>query len=303
MMLVMMSSGLLLLSAGMCWWLASATAGGQASEAALAQPHEDPQRHVRELESRLVGGGRLLWRRQRHNRAWLAQLALILRQAGFIGTRAQWHVLLAMALLVFGVFAGGLLQATQQGLGWPQVILNGLGWAALAAVAAWLWLKQARRRRTAKMDEEAEMLIQVTRMLWDSGMTLEGVLRGLIHNLDSSCRESVRELRLVLLRIEAGQAREEVLEEIAEIQLSAGLQDMCKLLAQISASGGGARQSLSALSELIRDRRRTRIQETVTKLSGKMSLVMMVFLFPALLIVLAGPAVINLAGLFDALGS
>ena len=44
-----------------------------------------------------------------------------------------------------------------------------------------------------------------------------------------------------------------------------------------------------ALKQLIDDRRLTRLQEYISKLSAKMSVVMMVFLFPALLIVLAGP--------------
>ncbi|MNC72975.1 hypothetical protein D3C75_1241030 [compost metagenome] len=48
-------------------------------------------------------------------------------------------------------------------------------------------------------------------------------------------------------------------------------------------------KSLLALKDLLDDRRLTRMQERVSKMSAKMSAVMMVFLFPALLIVLAGP--------------
>lgn len=261
------------------------------------------QRHHAYLESRLLGGGRSLWRQQASRRPWLAELALILRQAGFIGTRAQVQVMGAVLLVALGAVACGTLYGWQQGQPWSRASLSGVAFGLLACVLGWWWIKACRARRTARLEEEVEMVVQVTRMLWDAGMTLEGVLRSLIINLGPIAPESVRELRLALQRIEAGQAREEVLEALAEVQRCEGLQDLLKLLAQVSASGGGARQSLISLSALIRDRRRTRIQEVVTKLSGKMSLVMMLFLFPALLIVLAGPAVVNLGGLFDALGS
>jgi tight adherence protein C len=46
---------------------------------------------------------------------------------------------------------------------------------------------------------------------------------------------------------------------------------------------------LLALKQLLDDRRLTRLQEYISKMSAKMSVVMMLFLFPALLIVLAGP--------------
>ncbi|MCK2183435.1 type II secretion system F family protein [Halomonas getboli] len=303
---LMMSALLSLAAAGICLRLAGiGQREGQAerSDTLADGARGDRHRQVAAREARLMGSGRVIWRRQTRGRPWLAELALILRQAGFIGTRAQLHLLLSVALVVFGVFSGGVLYALQGGQGWWPALTTGLAFAALAAVGAWIWVKRARRSRVARLDEEADMVIQVTRMLWESGMTLEGVLRGLIRNLDDSCPESVRELRLILLRIEAGQAREEVLEEQSAIQASEGLEDLLKLLAQISSSGGGARRAMLDLSHRLRDRRRMRIQEAVSRLSGQMSLVMMVFLFPALLIVLAGPAVINLGGMLQSLGN
>lgn len=54
-------------------------------------------------------------------------------------------------------------------------------------------------------------------------------------------------------------------------------------------------KSLLALKQLLDDRRLTRLQEFISKMSAKMSVVMMVFLFPALLIVLGGPAFIAIS--------
>ena len=70
------------------------------------------------------------------------------------------------------------------------------------------------------------------------------------------------------------------------------------LVRQLLTQGGGAMKSLLALKQLLDDRRLTRMQEYISKMSAKMSVVMMLFLFPALLIVLAGPGFTALARAF-----
>lgn len=57
-------------------------------------------------------------------------------------------------------------------------------------------------------------------------------------------------------------------------------------------------KSLQALKSLLDDRRLTRMQEYISKMSAKMSVVMMLFLFPALLMVLGGPSIIAISRAF-----
>ncbi|WP_419308056.1 type II secretion system F family protein [Chromohalobacter israelensis] len=290
---LLLASGVaLMVAAGACWIIAQRAADRQTPIAPAPW---------RQAESWLLRSGSA-WRVHRRRHARSAELAIILRQAGFIGSRAQARLLAVLGILAASVTLMGMLWGWEQGRGVVGSLFLGLALGALTGVVAWAWLKNRRRRRTRVLDEEIGLVLQVTRMLWEAGMTLESVLQGLIDNLANTAPETVRELRSVTHKIEAGQAREEALEEVAGIQASEGLGDLLKLLAQVSASGGGARDSLRTLADLLRDRRRTRLQEAVTRLSGKMSLVMMVFLFPALLIVLAGPAVLNLAGALATLG-
>ena len=252
-------------------------------------------------ETRLLRGGRKLWRRQAQQRRRVASLALMLRQAGYVGSRAQVSVLLSLGLVALGVASAGALHGLREGGGLAGALGNGLAGLLLGAVLVWFWLKRRIVARREQLEEEVELLIQVTRMLWETGMTLEGVLRSLIVNLGEVVHASSLELRVALARIEAGQERSEVLEALADLQPSPASESYFNLLAQVAATGGGARSALQSLSELLNDRRRTTLQEKVTKMSGKMSLVMMVFLFPVLLIIVAGPAVVNLGGLLESL--
>lgn len=255
----------------------------------------------RRLEARLMRGGSQLWRRQTLRRRRVADLAQLLRQAGYVGTRAQVSVLLSVGLVALGAASAGALYGLGDAGGLGEALRYAVAGLLLAMVLAWLWLRQRVAARKERLDDEAELLIQSTRMLWETGMTLEGVLRSLIHNLGEVIPAFSLELRIALARIEAGQERGEVLEALADLQPSQASESYFNLLAQVAVAGGGARHSLKALSDLLNDRRRTTLQERVTKMSGKMSLVMMVFLFPVLLIIVAGPAVINLGGLLESL--
>ena len=298
---VMMALSSVTMAAAAALLFASLKAGRSMSElvAGRGRPEDAEAPHLQ--EARLLRGGRQLWRRQTQRRRRAASLALMLRQAGYIGARAQVSVLLSLGLVVLGLAASGALFGLRDGGGLAGALGNGAAGLLAGGGLAWLWLKQRVAARRERLEEEVELLIQVTRMLWETGMTLEGVLRSLILNLGEVVPTSSLELRVALARIEAGQERGEVLESLADLQPSEASEAYFNLLAQVAVAGGGARSALQSLSELLNDRRRTTLQERVTKMSGKMSLVMMLFLFPVLLIIVAGPAVVNLGGLLESL--
>jgi tetratricopeptide (TPR) repeat protein len=101
--------------------------------------------------------------------------------------------------------------------------------------------------------------------------------------------ELTRELRLILARVDSGLELGQELNKASVMLAVDEFTDTCVILQQLIQQGGGAMKSLLALKQLLDDRRLTRLQEYISKMSAKMSVVMMLFLFPALLIVLAGP--------------
>ena len=107
------------------------------------------------------------------------------------------------------------------------------------------------------------------------------------------------ELRWVFGRVDAGLELALELREMAALLEVDDLTDCVSILDQLLRQGGGAMASLMSLKILLDDRRMTSLQEKVSKLSAKMSAVMVAFLFPALLIVLAGPGFV---AIFKALG-
>jgi len=156
-------------------------------------------------------------------------------------------------------------------------------------------LAVAAARRQQQIISEVSTFIPLLRILFESGLAVEQGLRVLSKESRQLLPALGEELRGILLRVDSGLALAPELEKTAQLLAVDEFTDTCVILQQLLAQGGGAMKSLLALKQLLDDRRLTRMQERVSKMSAKMSMVMMVFLFPALLIVLAGPGFTALA--------
>ncbi|MFZ4968636.1 MULTISPECIES: type II secretion system F family protein [Pseudomonas] len=202
---------------------------------------------------------------------------------------------IGVPLLALGVVLLG------QGVFFPTVESP---WIApfLALAAGYLLPKRVlaavARNRQKQVAIEVSTFIPLLRILFESGMAVEQALRVLANESRQLLPVLTSELRLVLARVDSGLELGEELGKAARLLAVDEFDDTCVILQQLIQQGGGAMKSLLALKQLLDDRRLTRLQEYISKMSAKMSVVMMVFLFPALLIVLAGPGFTALARAF-----
>ena len=156
-------------------------------------------------------------------------------------------------------------------------------------------LAAAAKKRQERIAKEIATFIPLLRILFESGMAVEQSLRVLGNDAQRLLPHLTFELRVILARVDSGLELGEELGKTARLLEVDEFTDTCIILQQLIQQGGGAMKSLLALKQLLDDRRLTGLQEYISKMSAKMSVVMMVFLFPALLIVLGGPAFIGIA--------
>ncbi|MHC8370098.1 type II secretion system F family protein [Pseudomonas sp. MDT1-85] len=159
-------------------------------------------------------------------------------------------------------------------------------------------LAAAAHRRQRQLAIEISTFIPLLRILFESGMAVEQSLRVLSIEGKQLLPALTHELRLILTRVDSGLELGEELNKATQLLAVDEFTDTCVILQQLIHQGGGAMKSLLGLKILLDDRRLTRLQEYISKMSAKMSVVMMLFLFPALLIVLAGPSFSALARAF-----
>ncbi|WP_283189798.1 type II secretion system F family protein [Pseudomonas sp. PMCC200344] len=195
---------------------------------------------------------------------------------------------LPLTLLIQGVF---FPQADNHWM--APVFATGIGYLLPKRLLA-----AAAQRRQKQLASEISTFIPLLRILFESGMAVEQSLRVLSNEGKQLLPALTHELRLVLARVDSGLELGEELNKATRLLAVDEFTDTCVILEQLIHQGGGAMKSLLTLKQLLDDRRLTRLQEYISKMSAKMSVVMMLFLFPALLIVLAGPGFTALSHAF-----
>jgi tight adherence protein C len=203
---------------------------------------------------------------------------------------AAFQIGTPLALLGIVVVTQGLLFPHVDSPWLAPLIALGVGYLLPKRVLA-----NVAKSRQQQIAREVATFIPLLRILFESGMAVEQALRVLSIEAQRLLPALTHELRLILARVDSGLELSEELGKTARLLAVDEFTDTCTILQQLVQQGGGAMKSLLALKQLLDDRRLTRIQEFVSKMSAKMSVVMMVFLFPALLIVLGGPAFIGIS--------
>lgn len=235
---------------------------------------------------------------KQHYSSKLGDMVITMRQAGYITARQQtvclFKILLAWVCLIM-IFLGQQMLAD---ITVQQRVLYTLLFVVFGIWVSLRWLTLQARKRARKIDEEVLTAVHMMAILWQVGLSVESLLRTYYQESADITPEMNKEIELILARIETGQNRETVLNDIASHTLSVGFQDMLTMIAQVSGSGGGLKASFQSLAKILQERKRIDLQEVVTKMSGKISIIMMAFMFPALFIVLAGPAALALMSAF-----
>lgn len=160
-------------------------------------------------------------------------------------------------------------------------------------------LRRLAERRQKAIKEEMPIVLNLMRLLFDAGLSLEHTLKAISEQARHITPHISNEFAWTLLRIHHGQERGEALEEMAKRNDVDELTETIAMLKQSARYGGNLRDSLLKYLRLMEDRRLTTLRDRVGKLSAQMSIVMVLFLFPALLIFLAGPGMMALVRAFS----
>lgn len=151
-------------------------------------------------------------------------------------------------------------------------------------------------QRREQIIEEVPVMVRIISVLFEAGLSLEVTLRTLRDNGSGILPNLSIEIGRMLARVESGLDRVEALDLMARELDIQELADAVSVLSHTATAGGSVRESLARIAGVIEDRNRTRLRERVGKLSARMTVVMVVFLFPALFIFLAGPGLVAIAG-------
>lgn len=244
-----------------------------------------------------------MWRQLREENTHIASLSQLLRRAGLINSEQQVNAisitLVAVATIAICL---GIYTYFNSSPATTILLVITLGFVLLIYLA-YFFLKKIAEDRQERLNQETLILVQTTRMLWRVGLSLPKTLAIICDQLRNLAPTCSQELQLAVNKIESGQSQEEALYELIGCTNAEGFKEYLIVVRQQAITGGSIDKALDELYKLLQNRRKLDLQEQVNKMSGKMSLVMMVFLFPALLIVVAGPALMSISTALGNLGN
>lgn len=194
-----------------------------------------------------------------------------------------------------GLVGGGLVAAA---LALAAGVEGGrLAAAVVAAAVVGVYVpaiatKQARDKRVEAIDRELPDVLDVLAISVEAGVGLEGAIQAVTERFDSPLSH---ELAHALTEMELGLSRREALENLRTRTDVPDLNGFVLSLLQADALGMPMTRVLQTQADEMRRRRRQRVREAAAKLPVKLIVPLILFIFPALFIVIIGPAVIQIA--------
>jgi tight adherence protein C len=127
----------------------------------------------------------------------------------------------------------------------------------------------------------------------EAGLGLDQAIQHVGRELQITHKELSEELSLVNLEMRAGKRRVEALRNLAERTGEAELQKLVAILVQTDRFGTSIGDSLRSHSEFLRVRRRQEAEERAGKVGVKLVFPIFFFILPAMLVVAAGPGLLQ----------
>lgn len=274
--------------------LAAALAGGlsAAGRRVRSLRPEDPQAdgswtaRLESARSALRGVGAALPR----SPSELNRMERRLVQAGFRRPEAVYvfhgiQVVLAVVLLLAFLVSGRL----QTNFLLYVVLAVFLGAALPDGVLAHLVSK---RKLNIQLGLPDALDLQVVAV--EAGLGLDQALMRISQELSGTHPALSDELRQYSLEVNAGRSRADALRNLAARSDVQDLRALAAVLIQTDRFGTSIADSLRVFSDSLRTKRRQRAEESAAKLPVKMVLPLFLFIFPATMVVVLGPAVISI---------
>ncbi|HIE5356592.1 TPA: type II secretion system F family protein [Stenotrophomonas maltophilia] len=224
---------------------------------------------------------------------------LLLDLAGWNTRRGTAIYLGLRLLLAVLVLALTLAVSDATGLARIMVIVGALAAGLLLpkfVLAAWV------KRRRRAVNNELPLLIDLLRLLQGVGFSMDQSLQTLGDKLRDALPVLGGEIQEANVAYTHGRTRAQSLRRLSDVYGDDDLSSLVQLILQVHAHGGAVQEPLRQFSIRLREQRRNALKEKVGKLSVKMTVVMMLTLLPALMLVLAGPALVALAKTLSNMG-
>jgi len=162
--------------------------------------------------------------------------------------------------------------------------------------ASWYEQLTGRWGDVNRLQREIELnlanVLDLMRVCIDAGLDLYSTMARVSQEFETTSPKLARLFRNVQLQLKAGASREQAFEGFAAASGSPEVRNLMVSLAEAEQFGAGVATILKTYSSELRTRRRLKAEELGAKLSTKLLFPLLLCLFPAMMVVLAGPSIL-----------
>jgi tight adherence protein C len=225
-----------------------------------------------------------------------------LAQAGFLhpdSVLIYWGTRFGLALVGFGItfvmvpLFGGSASGALIGAMWGAAI----GWIAPA-----FYVGNRVKARQLEIQRALPDALDMLVVCVEAGLGLNQALVRVSEEVDRVSPVLSEQLVMVNLEIRAGTGREEALRRLADRTGVPEVSSLVSMLIQTDRFGTSVAQTLRVQASSLRTKRRQRAEEAAAKTAIKLVFPLVLFIFPALFVIILGPATITIFDTFAGLG-
>lgn len=227
-------------------------------------------------------------------------LRIRLARAGYRSRDTMFVFLFLKLLLLVGLPAGGafflfaIVHAAKLTAGIKLLIILFL------AVTGWIlpdiFIKNQSQKRAEILRKSIPDALDLLVICAEAGLSLDAGLDRVSKEIGPSAPELAEEIGLTSVELNFLPERAKALQGLAERVPLPGVVALVNTLIQTEKYGTPLAQALRVLSAEMREERTMRAEEKAAKLPATLTIPMIGFIFPALFVVLIGPAVIKVMG-------
>ncbi len=174
------------------------------------------------------------------------------------------------------------------------VMAFGLLLAALGFYLPHYGLKFYIKRRQDRMDKALPDVLDLLIVCMEAGLSLQASINRISDEIRPISKDLFNELQLTNAELRTGIPRETALKNLGERTGVQSIKSLVGLMVQSDKMGASIAQALRTQASFLRVQRAQRAEEKAAKLPVKILFPMLVFIFPAVFVVILGPAVIQI---------
>lgn len=184
----------------------------------------------------------------------------------------------------------------------PTVYLLYTALVVLGYLSPDFWLDHRIKARQGRIRRGIPDALDLLVICLEAGLGMDDATARTAREIKNAHRVLSRELELVVLEQHAGRPRSEAWRNMAERTGVEQLRNIVSILAQAEKYGTSIANTLRTHADTIRTRRVQDVEEMAAKTTIQLIFPLVLFIFPALFLVILGPAVILISEQFMTLG-